>query len=83
VFFSDPPNQAYPLVRSFKAFLLIDVLFLVVCLLCVCLCPMIDALRVKAVREVLKSLEECEVEDSEQHHSSLVIGKCVLVLSSQ
>jgi hypothetical protein len=64
VFFSDPPNQAYPSVRSFKAFLLIDVLFLVVCLLCVCLCPMIDALRVNAVREVLKRLEECEVEDS-------------------
>jgi hypothetical protein len=64
VFFSDPPNQAYPSVHSFKAFLLIDVLFLVVCLLCVCLCPMIDALRVNAVREVLKRLEECEVEDS-------------------
>jgi hypothetical protein len=30
---------------------------------------MTDALRVNAVREVLKSLEECEVEDSEQHHS--------------
>jgi hypothetical protein len=27
---------------------------------------MIDALRVNAVREVLKSLEELEVEDSEQ-----------------
>jgi hypothetical protein len=55
VFFKDPPNQAYPLVRSFKAFLLIDVLFFVVCLLCVCLCAMIDALRVNAIREVLSS----------------------------
>jgi hypothetical protein len=43
---------------------------------------MIDAFRVNAVREVLKSLEECEVEDSEQHHSSLVKGKCVLDLLS-
>jgi hypothetical protein len=41
---------------------------------------MIDTLRVNVVREVLKSLEECEVEDSEQHHSSLVKGKCVLDL---
>jgi hypothetical protein len=34
--FSDPSNRAYPLVRSFKAFLLIGALFLVmlVCLLC-------------------------------------------------
>jgi hypothetical protein len=62
-YFIDPPNQSYPLVRSYKAFLLIDVLFLVVCLLCICLCPMIDWLRVNAVREVLKRLEECEVED--------------------
>jgi hypothetical protein len=39
VFFSDPSNQAYPLVGSFRAFLLSGVLFLVclfVCLLCVC-----------------------------------------------
>jgi hypothetical protein len=55
VFFSDPSNQAYPLVRSFKVsfdgcFVLSICLF--VCLLCVCLCPMIDALRVNAVREV-------------------------------
>jgi hypothetical protein len=36
VFFSDPSNQAYPLVRSFIAFLLIDVLFLV-CLFALCM----------------------------------------------
>jgi hypothetical protein len=41
---------------------------------------MIDAHRVNTVREAMKSLEECEVEDSEQHHYSLVKGKCVLVL---
>jgi hypothetical protein len=29
VFFSDPSNRAYPLVRSFKAFLLVGALFLV------------------------------------------------------
>jgi hypothetical protein len=29
VFFSDPSNEAYPLVRSFKAFLLVGALFLV------------------------------------------------------
>jgi hypothetical protein len=29
VFFSDPSNQAYPLVRSFKAFLLVGAFFLV------------------------------------------------------
>jgi hypothetical protein len=29
VFFSDPSNRAYPLVRSLKAFILIDELFLV------------------------------------------------------
>jgi hypothetical protein len=36
VFFSDPSNQAYLLVRSFKSFDLIGALFLVmlVCLLC-------------------------------------------------
>jgi hypothetical protein len=54
VFFSDPSNQSYPLVRSFKAFLSSGVLFLVclfVCLLCVCLCPMIDASRMNVVRE--------------------------------
>jgi hypothetical protein len=53
VFFSDPSNQAYHLVRSFKAFLSSGVLFLVslfVYLLCVCLCPMIDAIRVNVVR---------------------------------
>jgi hypothetical protein len=83
VFFSDPSNRAYPLVRSFKAFLLIGSLFLV-CLFVgfVCLCPMIDAHRVNVVREAMKSLEECEVEDSEQHHYSLVKGKCVLELLS-
>jgi hypothetical protein len=43
---------------------------------------MIDALRVNAVREVLESLEECEVEDSEQHHYPLVKGKCVVDLLS-
>jgi hypothetical protein len=41
---------------------------------------MIDAHRVNAVREAMKSLEECEVEDSEKHHYSMVKGKCVLVL---
>jgi hypothetical protein len=82
VFFSDPSNRAYPLVRSFKAFLLIGSLFLV-CLFVgfVCLCPMIDAHRVNVV-QAMKSLEECEVEDSEQHHYSLVKGKCVLELLS-
>jgi hypothetical protein len=34
VFFSDPSNQAYPLVRSFKAFLLIGALFLVCLFVC-------------------------------------------------
>jgi hypothetical protein len=60
VFFSDPSNQAYPLVRSFKAFLSSGVLFLVclfVCLLCVCLCPMIDASRMNVVRELWKSVK--------------------------
>jgi hypothetical protein len=34
VFFSDPTNRAYPLVRSFKAFLLIGALFLVCLFVC-------------------------------------------------
>jgi hypothetical protein len=38
VFFSDPSNRAYPLVRSFKASLLISVLFLVVCLFALYAC---------------------------------------------
>jgi hypothetical protein len=52
VFFSDPSNQAYPLVRSFKSFLLIGVLFLVllVCLLCM-LVPVIDVSRTNMVQE--------------------------------
>jgi hypothetical protein len=36
-----------------------------VCLLCVCLCPTIDAIRVNVVRES-RALEEYEGEDSEQ-----------------
>jgi hypothetical protein len=43
-------NQFLYLVRSFKAFLLIGVLFLV-CLL-VSMCPMIDASRMNVVREL-------------------------------
>jgi hypothetical protein len=47
VFFNDPSNRAYPLVRSFKVSLLIGALFLVVCLFALyVLCPMIDAIRV-------------------------------------
>jgi hypothetical protein len=39
VFFSDPSNRSYPLVRSFKASLLIGALFLVCLFVCVvCLC---------------------------------------------
>jgi hypothetical protein len=38
VFFSDPPNRAYPLVRSFKVSLLIGALFLVVCLFALYVC---------------------------------------------
>jgi hypothetical protein len=49
--------QFLSLVRSFKYFLLIGALFLVCLFVCfVCLCPMIDALRVNVVREALKSL---------------------------
>jgi hypothetical protein len=46
-------------VHSFKAFLLIGVLFLVclfVCFVYICLCSMIDASRVNAIREALESL---------------------------
>jgi hypothetical protein len=42
-------------VRSFKAFLLIDVLFLVACLFALYVEPMIDASRVNVVREASKS----------------------------
>jgi hypothetical protein len=65
-------------VRSFKAFLLSGVLSLV-CLFVwfVCLCPMIDALRVNAFREVLKSLKLKIL-----RNYPLVKGKCVLDLLS-
>jgi hypothetical protein len=78
VCFSDPSNQAYPSVRSFKAFLLSGVLSLVCLFVCfVCLCPMIDAHRVNAVQEVLKSLKLKILSNY-----SLVKGKCVLDLLS-
>jgi hypothetical protein len=61
VFFSDPSNQAYPLVHSFKAFLSSGVLFLVyACLFALhVLCLMIDAIRVNVVRgsRALKSVK--------------------------
>jgi hypothetical protein len=38
------------------------VLSMLVCLLCVCLCPMIDAIRVNVVRES-RALEEYEDEE--------------------
>jgi hypothetical protein len=38
VFFCDPSNQAYSLVRSFEVFLLIGVLFLVACLFALYAC---------------------------------------------
>jgi hypothetical protein len=50
---------------------------MLVYLLCVCLCPMIDALRVNAVREVWKSLKLKILSNN-----SLVKGKCVLDLLS-
>jgi hypothetical protein len=43
-------------VRSFKvSFDWFFVLSMLVCLLCVCLCPMVDASRVSVVREAFKS----------------------------
>jgi hypothetical protein len=80
VCFSDPSNQAYPLVRSFKfSFDWCFVLSMLVCLLCVCLCPMIDAFRVDAVREVWKSLKLKIMSND----ITLVKDKCVLDLLSQ
>jgi hypothetical protein len=53
VFFSDPFNRTYPLVRSFKAFLLFGALSLVCLFACfVSLCPMIDTSRMNVDREV-------------------------------
>jgi hypothetical protein len=58
VCFSGPSNRAYPLVRSFKAFLLIGALFLVCLFVCfVCLCSMIDATRMNVARGAWKSLK--------------------------
>jgi hypothetical protein len=51
---------------------------MLVCLLCVCLCPIIDVFRVNAVREVWKSLKLKILSNY-----PLVKGKCVLDLLSQ
>jgi hypothetical protein len=52
VFFSDPSDQAYPLVHSFKSFLLIGVLFLVLLVYLLRMrVPVIDASRMNVVRE--------------------------------
>jgi hypothetical protein len=64
VFFSDPSDRACPLVRSFEVSFFFDwciVLSLFVCLPYVCLCPMIDAIRVNVVRGS-RALEEYEDE---------------------
>jgi hypothetical protein len=47
----------YPLVCSFKTFLLSGALFLVACLLLCMLVTMIDAHKVNAIREALKSVK--------------------------
>jgi hypothetical protein len=54
---------------------------MLVCVLCVCLCPMIDAIRVNIVRES-RALEECEGEDILSNYF-LVKAKCVIDLLSQ
>jgi hypothetical protein len=75
VCFSGPSNRAYPLVRSFKAFLLIGALFLVclfVCFVCVCRWLM------RVDWTLSQKLEEHEDEDIFSNISTLVKGKCVV-----
>jgi hypothetical protein len=61
VCFSDPSNQAYPLVRSFQAFLLIGALFLVCLLVCLVYACARCLMRVEGT--LFESFGELEVED--------------------
>jgi hypothetical protein len=72
-------TNIHPSVFFSKTFLSIGALLLVCLFVCfVCLCSMIDAIRVNAIREVLKSLKLKILSNY-----PLVKGKCVLVLLSQ
>jgi hypothetical protein len=81
VFFSDPSNRAYPLVCSFKAFLLIGALFLVCLLVCFVYACARCLMRVEGTW--FESFEEQEVEDILSNITTLVKGKCVLILLSR
>jgi hypothetical protein len=80
VCFSDPSNRAYPLVRSFKAFLLSGVLSLVCLFVCFVYACARCLMRVKGT--LFESFREVEGEDVLRKNITLVKGKCVLDLLS-